>query len=105
MKTLPEKLVRDKIPEIIREKGETPSVRTAEKEELDKLLRLKIVEEASELLESGDIEELVDIIEAIDALVRLRSVDQGFLELQRETKRHFRGGFEMGYVLEMNDES
>lgn len=104
MRNLPEKLVRDKIPDIIEEKGEVPKVRIAQKDELDLLLRAKIVEEAMELLESGDTEEIVDIIEAIDSLILLRNVDQGFLDLQRETKRHFRGGFEKGYVLDMEDE-
>jgi predicted house-cleaning noncanonical NTP pyrophosphatase (MazG superfamily) len=105
VENLPEKLVRDKIPEIIQEKGEAPKFRVAGKEELDELLRIKIVEEAHELLESGDTEEIVDIIEAIDSLIQLRNVDQGFLDLQRETKRHFRGGFEKGYVLDMNEQA
>ena len=43
-----EKLVRDKIPEIIREKGDSPKIRTASGEELDAFLRAKLVEEATE---------------------------------------------------------
>ncbi len=100
---MPEKLVRDRIPEIIRGKGEEPSVRTASGEELDLLLRQKIVEESEELLESGDYEEIVDILEAIDALIDLRKADRGLLDLQRETKRHYRGGFEKGFVLSEDD--
>lgn len=101
---LPEKLIRDKIPEIIREKGGSPRVRKAKRDELDLLLRRKIVEESEELLESGDTEEIVDILEAIDALLRLRKTDQALLDLQRETKRHYRGGFEEGLVLEEIEE-
>ncbi|MHA1768991.1 MAG: nucleoside triphosphate pyrophosphohydrolase [Candidatus Thorarchaeota archaeon] len=104
MIVLPEKLVRDRIPDIIRDNGGTPSIRVANRDELDVLLRKKIVEEAQELLESGNSEEIVDILEAIDTLVRLRHADRGMLDLQRETKRHFRGGFEKGYVLRINDE-
>jgi len=94
-----EKLVRDKIPEIIREKGLNPEVRVATSRELDRFLRAKIVEEAQEFLESGDFEEIVDILEAVDALIDLRKTDRAMLDLQRETKRLFRGGFKQGYIL------
>ena len=97
-----EKLVRDKIPEIIKENGETPKVRIAEKDELDKLLREKIVEEAKEFLISGDTEELVDIQEAIDALLMLRKADPALIEIQRHSKLLARGGFTKGYVLSVD---
>ncbi|TFG31597.1 hypothetical protein EU527_12050 [Candidatus Thorarchaeota archaeon] len=99
-----EKLVRDKIPEIIREKGDVPKVRIASDEELDAFLRAKLVEEATELLASGDFEEIVDIIEVLDRLIVLRKTDRAMLELQRETKKHFRGGFEHGYILTMESD-
>ncbi len=94
-----EKLVRDKIPDIIREKGDSPRIRIASGDELDTFLRAKLVEEASELLESGDMEEVVDIIEVLDRLIAHRKTDRAMLELQRETKKHFRGGFEQGIIL------
>lgn len=102
---LKDKLVRNKIPEIIREKGGNPKVRVASKDELDVLLREKIVEEAQEFLFSGDSEELVDIQEAIDALIKLRKTDPALLELQRHTKLLARGGFSEGYVLVIEEES
>ena len=94
-----EKLVRDKIPDIIRETGETPNVRIAGPDELDVLLREKIVEEAKEFLYSGDTEELVDIQEAIDALLELRKADPALIAIQRHSKLLARGGFSKGYVL------
>jgi len=97
-----EKLVRDKIPEIIREQGESPKVRIAGHDELDVLLREKIVEEAQEFLFSGDTEELVDIQEAIDALLKLRKADPALIELQRHSKLLARGGFTKGYVLTLD---
>ncbi len=99
-----EKLVRDKIPEIIREKGESPKVRIAGPDELDVLLREKIVEEAKEFLFSGDTEELVDIQEAIAALLKLRKADPALIELQRHSKLLARGGFSKGYVLTLDQE-
>jgi predicted house-cleaning noncanonical NTP pyrophosphatase (MazG superfamily) len=98
-----EKLVRDKIPEIIKENGDTPKVRIAEGDELDKLLREKIVEEAEEFLQSGDTEELVDIQEAIDALLVLRKADPALIEIQRHSKLLVRGGFSKGYVLTISN--
>jgi len=94
-----EKLVRDKIPEILKEKGLNPSIRIVTSKEFDVFLRAKIVEEAQELLESGDSEEIVDILEVIDALIELRKADRAMLDLQRETKKLYRGGFKQGYVL------
>jgi len=99
-----DKLVRDRIPEIIREKGESPKVRIAGPDELDVLLREKIVEEAKEFLFSGDTEELVDIQEAIAALLKLRKADPALIELQRHSKLLARGGFTEGYVLTMDKE-
>lgn len=99
-----EKLVRDKIPEIIRESGGNPKVRIAGPDELDVLLREKIVEEAKEFLYSGDTEELVDIQEAIDALIKLRKADPGLIAIQRHSKLLARGGFSEGYVLTSDEE-
>ncbi len=99
-----EKLVRDKIPDIIRERGSSPIIRIASGDELDTFLRVKLVEEATEFLESGDLEEVVDIIEVLDRLIELRRTDRAMLELQRETKRHFRGGFEQGFILSFDSD-
>lgn len=102
---LKDKLVRDKIPTIIREKGGDPKIRVASKDELDVLLREKIVEEAQEFLFSGDFEELVDILEAIDALTELRKADPALIELQRHSKLLARGGFNEGYVLLLEEDT
>ena len=99
-----EKLVRDKIPDILREKGLNPEVRVVMSSELDHFLRAKIVEESQELLESGDSEEIVDILEAVDALIELRKADRAMLDLQRETKKLYRGGFKHGYILTQDSE-
>jgi predicted house-cleaning noncanonical NTP pyrophosphatase (MazG superfamily) len=96
---LGEKLVRDKIPDIIRGSGGKPKIRIAGPDELDVLLREKIVEEAKEFLFSGDTEELVDIQEAIDALLELRKADPALVAIQRHSKLLARGGFTKGYVL------
>ena len=98
-----EKLVRDKIPELIRSSGDTPTVRIASAHELDHFLRTKIVEEAKELLESGDIEEIVDILEVMDALLLHRKLDRDDITALQIEKRGRRGGFEKGFILRINE--
>ncbi len=97
-----EKLVRDRIPEIVRRCGRTPQVRVAAPEELDRLFREKILEEAQELLQSGADEEIVDVIEAVEGLVALRGIGGERLQRLREEKRSERGAFEKGLVMEVD---
>ena len=99
---LPEKLVRDRIPDIIRDSGNEPMVRVASEEERDLLIREKIVEESRELLTSGSLEEVADIIEAILGLLSYRSVTWSEIEELRLKKKEERGGFDEGFVLSMN---
>jgi predicted house-cleaning noncanonical NTP pyrophosphatase (MazG superfamily) len=100
---LPEKLVRDRIPEIIRLNGGAPSVRIATGTELDRLIRQKIVEESQELLNSGADDEIADVLEALDALLVHRSIDRAEIEDTRLKKRQERGGFDRGFILKMSD--
>ena len=98
-----EKLVRDRIPELIEASGEEPVVRKANQQELEKFLLEKIVEEAIEFRETGDIDELVDILEVLDAFMDYRKIDSGLIEIQQHAKRLARGGFKEGFVLETDD--
>ena len=97
-----EKLVRDRIPDIIRKRGEVPKVRVAEKHEVDDLIRLKVVEEAQELLQSSNDEEIADILEALEALLEHRGIDWSAIDEIRTRKKDERGGFDKRFVLEMD---
>jgi predicted house-cleaning noncanonical NTP pyrophosphatase (MazG superfamily) len=66
------KLVRDKIPEIMRETGQVAVVHTADFDEYQVLLRQKLTEEVDEFLMSQDFEELADILEVLYALADSR---------------------------------
>ncbi len=92
------KLVRDKIPEIVRQKGIEPAAQSAEgdQEYLEFILK-KIVEEAQELSEahsdSNIVEEIADVYEIIDALIALKELSKAdILDVQNE-KREKRGAF------------
>lgn len=88
------KLVRDKIPQIIRSKGQEPVTYTADSEEYCIRLRDKLREEVEEYLASdNDREELADILEVLYALARQGGTDQQQLENLRATKAEKRGGF------------
>jgi predicted house-cleaning noncanonical NTP pyrophosphatase (MazG superfamily) len=89
------KLVRDKIPQIIRSHGLEPVIYTADTEEYAVRLRDRLREEAEEFIASdGDPEELADILEVLYALARLAGIDRQQLEQLRTAKAEERGGFD-----------
>lgn len=88
------KLVRDKIPEIIRAEGLEPVVRVAGPGEYARRLRDKLREEVEEFLASDDDPaELADILEVLHALARQIGVDPEKIEELRAAKLAERGGF------------
>lgn len=91
------KLVRDKIPEILDEKGVPYEKRFATGEELKNFLVLKLEEEIAEFKEVKNVEELADILEVIKALQDLPEFSD--VESVREKKKEERGGFEKGIIL------
>ena len=62
------KLVRDKIPDIIRQKGRVPVTHVAEDDEYWDKLQDKLKEEVHEFLKDGEVDELVDVLEVVHAL-------------------------------------
>jgi predicted house-cleaning noncanonical NTP pyrophosphatase (MazG superfamily) len=87
------KLVRDLIPEIIRERGATCETRTLPEEEFRQALRTKLREEVEEYLESGELSELADIYEVIRALAEADGHGGSELEAARARKEKERGAF------------
>ena len=94
------KLVRDDIPEIVEENGQTPIAREAGDEEYAGLLGEKLVEEAREFRESGDLEELADVLAVVDAVREHRGVPEATLRDLEAEKAAERGRFEERIVLE-----
>ncbi len=91
------KLVRDKIPEILDKKGVPYEKRIASAEEYKVELIKKLTEEIKEFITEEDPEELADVMEVIDAIKKLPeyvNVD----ELQKK-KREERGGFDGRIIL------
>lgn len=86
------KLVRDRIPEIVRANGEKPITRTlTDTEYLQELIR-KLDEEVAEFKADLSVEELADIQEVILALADA-SASREELEKVRAEKAKIRGAF------------
>jgi len=95
-----DKLVRDRIVEIIEARGDKPTWHTADTQEYKERLHTKLAEEVNEYLESGSPEELADILEVIHSLTALIGIPREQLELIQKEKRDERGGFEKRTILE-----
>ncbi len=91
------KLVRDKIPEILDKKGIYYEKRIASPEEYKAELIKKLGEEIEEFLEVGDPEELADVVEVVEALKKLHEYSD--VESIRQKKLEERGGFDKKIIL------
>lgn len=94
------KLVRDRIPEIICKNGETPVIRLLGDEELERELNKKLQEEVGEYLADSSIEELADIEEVLRALLELKGVSYEDFDKIRMEKLEKRGAFKSRIFLQ-----
>ena len=85
--TTDDKLVRDRIPEIIERNGGTCEVRVLDDAEYAARLDAKLAEELAEYLDSGGVEELADLVEVIRAILVHRGMTWEALEALGEAKR------------------
>lgn len=93
------KLVRDLIPEVIRESGKECEIEVAPKEERAGLLEAKLMEEVNEYISDKNLEELADIIEVLFGLADNLGYSEEDLLNKREEKLKARGGFKEGIIL------
>jgi predicted house-cleaning noncanonical NTP pyrophosphatase (MazG superfamily) len=94
------KLVRDKIPDIIKADGKKFKTRVLDnKEHLAELIK-KLKEEAAEFEENPSIEELADIKEVTIAIREAMKIHAGELEDMRRQKAASNGRFKNKILLE-----
>lgn len=94
------KLVRDKIPEIIKNSNKKFDSHVATKSEALKLLHTKLDEEVAEFHSDENLEELADVMEVIFALAKNLGYSEEDLLNKRTEKLEARGGFYKNIVLE-----
>ena len=88
------KLIRDKIPEIIEAAGKRCIVEVLNETEYIDALDCKLNEELEEYQTDKSLEELADLLEVMYAVVRARGYTTEELERVRKQKAEKRGGFE-----------
>lgn len=99
------KLVRDKIPEIIREKdNKTCTTEILDDDKYLEELNRKLQEELKEYLESGEVEELADLEEVLRAILKAKKIDYNNFEKIRKDKVEKRGAFDKKIFLISTDD-
>lgn len=97
------KLIRDKIPEIVKAAGWIPTARVLKKSEFLNAVKKKVLEEAGELIQSKDkkgiINEIVDIQELLDVLITEIKMTKLAVKKLQTAKRKKRGGFKKRLFL------
>lgn len=93
------KLVRDKIPEIIEADGRSCKTEILSKEEYLKRVDAKLDEELAEYHKDQNIEELADLLEVLFAAAEARGYSAEELERVRAIKAEERGAFKKRILL------
>jgi len=94
------KLVRDKIPDIIKKDNKNPFIHIANDEEYWKKLKEKLNEEVNEFVKEGNEEEIADIIEVINAICAYKKFDKNKLDYIKKQKAEKRGRFDKRIILD-----
>lgn len=98
------KLVRDLIPEHIKDKGKMPEIGNLSKEAFKFELLRKLAEEAHEVIDARNnkeklTEEVADMLEVIKAIAVEHNLDKKEILRQMNIKREKKGGFQKGIFL------
>ena len=94
------KLVRDKIPEIIEATNKRSKIRILSDEEYIIKLNEKLDEELSEYQKNHSVEELVDLVEVIYAILKSKDISLEAFDKLRKEKNQKRGCFDKKILLE-----
>lgn len=94
------KLVRDKIPQLIKSEGKVPIFcKLTDNENFYSELCKKLIEETLEFVESGELEELADIVEVVEAILSYKNITLSELMQIKEKKATANGKFKERYFL------
>jgi len=102
------KLIRDKIPEIIKANNGKYKLRVMEENEFKKELKKKLIEEVKEVIEAEKSElgkELADVLELIKSIAENENIKFELVEEKQKQRRKERGGFKKKLFLIWSDRS
>ena len=99
MATKYNKIVRDKIPEIIQSKGKNCDVTYVSDKEAVDFLAKKILEEGKEFIETPTKEELADLYEVLDAIMAKKGWKKAEIDRIRKDKGGKNGLFKNNIIL------
>lgn len=102
MKTF-NKLVRDKIPEIIAQNGDSATFHVANDTEYQSALYAKLLEEAQEFAADKTMSEAADLLEVLYTIAELEGWALQDIETLRQEKAEKRGAFEKRIILETTE--
>ena len=95
-----DKLVRDKIPEIVKKNGQKPFFHIANNKEYEEKLLDKLKEEVFEFIKDKKIDEMADIFEVITAINSHNNWSlEKVIDIQKENRVQ-RGGFKNRIILD-----
>ena len=94
-----DKLVRDKIPEIIENSGKQCEIEILSDEKYLEMIDKKLDEEIAEYHKDKNIEELADLLEVVYTATKARGYSIDDLEKVRAEKSEKRGGFDKKILL------
>lgn len=99
------KLVRDKIPEEINSmEGRKAKFRIMDENEYIKELNRKLLEESNEFVEENDIEELADVMEVMESIMKIKNIQWEDVKKIQEKKKNKKGSFNRKIYLEYVEE-
>ncbi len=94
------KLIRDKIPDIIQSHGKKPFTHIADDKEYWEGLKKKLLEESEEFFINSNEEELSDILEVIEGICEFKKFDNKKIEKIKKEKAEKRGKFKKRIILD-----
>jgi predicted house-cleaning noncanonical NTP pyrophosphatase (MazG superfamily) len=103
-----QKLIRDKIPQIINLNNQKCQVKKLSNTEYKEALKRKLIEESQEVLTANKdnlTEEIADVYEVIDTLIKVYKLDKKNIQKIQKQKAKLRGKFEKKYLLVSLDSS
>lgn len=99
MKIYHNKLVRDRIPDILKKDKVKFDFRVAKKEEFLDRLYEKLIEEINEFKEKPSVDEFADIMEVLESIAREHDFQLEEIKIAKKTKKINRGGFNKKIIL------